>query len=123
MSNAREQLGEEIKAAREALGISQREVARRSKLSVSYINQIELATLAIPPLEAPIAAIGQALGATEQQIDHWVALTGKIRSMRIISVLNSAENLKKLASATGLPASQVLKLATTTVGRTNEWPE
>jgi transcriptional regulator with XRE-family HTH domain len=123
MSSAREQLGQEIKAVREALGLSQRAVAKMAHLSVSYVNQIELGTLAIPPLEAPIMAIGQALDATEEQIDRWVALTGKIRVTRIMSVLNSEENLRKLARATGLPASQILKLATTTVGRANEWPE
>jgi transcriptional regulator with XRE-family HTH domain len=118
----RVRLGDNIRQRRTQLGISLRELARRTRLSPPYISQIELGQTVKPPLQHTIVRIGEALGATEQQIDAWVALTGKIRSSRILAVLNDERVLTQLHEATGLPIQDLRRLVVTTVEGRNEWP-
>ena len=126
--SAKEELAKEVRELREQRGLSLSELGRRAHLSTSYISQIESAKLGTPPLEAPIVAIGHVLEATEEQIDYWVSLTGKLRQQRMLEVLGIERNLQNLATATGLAAmgltpEEIRKLVATTVAGVNQWPE
>lgn len=58
----RRQAGEGIREAREASGISLRQLARQLGISFVYLHQIERGTVERPPSYAVLEAIGSALG-------------------------------------------------------------
>jgi transcriptional regulator with XRE-family HTH domain len=120
--NAREELGHQLRTKREALGLSQRELGRRAQVSGAYVGQLEAGIVAHPPSEAVILRVANVLELSEAEKDIWVALCGRIRSARLMAILNDPENLRKLANATGLPAGDLLRLATALVEGQNEWP-
>ena len=103
-------LGQALRALRMEKNVTLRDMARRLDVTPTYLSQVEQDKFS-PPTEERIKQIGQILDLPQEQVDHLVALAGRVpKDLHEVLEEHPHEMASFLRTARGLTAEDIRQL-------------